>query len=271
MSEENNNEQLNPVLEAGQAPLLDEKGFADLEARVVQQQRIKQIILKTTKPHHWRVMAGNAYLEQMGCKVIAGFLGLGLDTDMPEEANHKDEKGDYYSYTTPIDVTFRGRSIREYGYADSRDDFFTHGGKLPQSEVNRGDIKKKSVTNAYGRGIKAILGLDFTRAEVEVVVGSLGGSGAVGYKGKPKEEMTADEVSLKDEMKLKIWKMCDKDETKSLDYLEQLTAFKTKEGEQIPGRRDFEKVSAKQWKFKKSKVNEDFAGWEKEQGGSDET
>ena len=263
-----NNEQLEavtPVMEAGQQALLSEQQMEDLEARVVQQQQIRQIVLKTTKPHHWRVMGNAAYLEQMGCKVVASFLGLGLDVDDPVEKIEVDDAGSYYSFSTKITVKYRGREIDELGYADSRDKFLA--GNKPQSEVNKGNIKKKSITNAMNRGIKAFLGLDFTREEVEKVVGSLGGGAAVNYKSKPKEEMTANEVALKDEMKLKIWKMCDKDEARSLEYLEKLTAFKTKEGDQIPGRKDFEKVSAQQWKFKKKQVDADFVKWESEQGG----
>lgn len=250
---------IDPVMEVGQMPLLNENQFEELEKRVEQQQRIRQIVLKTTKPHNWLVMGNKAYLDEMGCKVIASFLGLGLDIDEPVESHHKDEKGDYYSFTTKVTITFRGRSIDQFGDADSRDDFFTHGGKLPQSEVKRGNIKKKSITNALNRGIKTLLGLDFTRAEVEGVVGSLGGSSAVDYKSKPKEEMTADDVALKDNIKLKIWKMTGKDEQAFKDYLQKLTAWPEKD---FKGHTDIDKLSAKVLKFKKKQVDEDYEKWE---------
>lgn len=266
MSDENNNEQLQttqPIVEAGTMPLLSEAQFQDLEKRVEQQQRIRQVVLKATKPSQWRIMGESAYLEQSGCKSIAAFLGLGIDVEDPVQVTEKDEEGSYISFTTKVTITFRGRSIDEYGTAHSRDPFLA--GDKPQSEVNLGNIKKKSITNAYNRGIKAILGLDFSRVEVEAVIGKIGS--AVDYKKKPKEEITADDVTMKNDMKLKIYKMTDKDEGKFKNYIKELTTFKNKAGETIQGKTDFDKISMKQWNFKKTKVNEDYAAWEKEQGG----
>ena len=256
------NEQLEvaPVAEVGQMELLSEKQMQSLAERVEQQQKIRQIVLKVTKAHHWRPMGESAYLEQMGCKVIASFLGLGMDVDEPVEQREDDDAGTYYSFTTKVTITFRGRSVDEFGYADSRDDFFTHGGKLPQSEVKKGNIKKKSITNAMNRGIKAILGLDFTRAEVEAAVGSLGGQTGVDYKSKPKEELTANDIELKADMKKKIWLMVEKDEIAAKAYIKNLTAFKD-----FKGHEDFDKVSMKQWNFKKTQINEEYAQWEKAQ------
>lgn len=250
---------IEPVMEAGQMPLLSEQQFEDLEKRVEQQQRIRQIVLKCTKPHHWRTMGASAYLEQIGCKVVAGFLGLGLDVDNPVETQEMDDNGSYYSFTTKVTVSFRGRSVDEFGYADSRDDFFSGAGAKPQSEIKKGNIKKKSITNGLNRGIKAILGLDFTRAEVEAVVGSLGSQGAIDYKSKPKEELTAKDVALKEELKLKIWKMTGKDEEQFKIYLQKITAWPEKD---FAGHTDINKLSPKMLKFKKKVVDEDFGKWE---------
>lgn len=248
------------LIEVGGDRLLSDNELAELEKRVEQATKIKQIILKVTKTHHWSVYGDMAYLEQSGCKAVASFIGLGIKLGEPKQTLVKDDDGSYHSYETTCTVTHRGREWTDIGTADSRDPFLSKG--KPQSEVNLGNIKKKSVTNAMQRAIKGCLGIDFTKSEVEAVVGTLGQSRAINYKSKPKEEFTADDVELKNDMKKKIYFMCDKDAEKSKDYLEKLTAFKTKDGEEVKGKRDFDRISMKQWNFKKNQVNKDFADWE---------
>jgi len=251
---------VDPVVELGQMPLLDEKQMLNLAKRVEQQKQIKQLVLRTTHMRHWVVMGNTPYLNEAGSKIIASFFGLGIKNSIPEEQIELDENGEYYSYSTLCEIVKDGRVVVELGYADSRDDFFSHGGKLPQSEIKKGNIKKKSITNAMGRAIKAFLGLDFTKEEVEKSVGSLGGASGVDYKSKPKEELTAADVELKKEMKGKIWAMCEKDMEKVKTYLKKITAFKD-----FKGHDDFDKVSMKQWGFKKAQVNSDYAKWEEGQ------
>jgi len=193
-----------PMIELGQMPLLTEDQINNLEKMVIQQKQIKQIVLKTTSVRHWLVMGDNAYLTEAGVKIIGSFFGIGIKNTIPEENIEHDENGDYYSYSTICEISKNGRVVAELGYADSRDDFFAtkniyKDGNFvekiikPQSEISRGNIKKKSITNAVGRAIKAFLGIDFTKEEVEKVIGSLGGAKGVDYKGKKKdkEELTA--------------------------------------------------------------------------------
>jgi len=249
-----------PMIELGQMPLLSEEQLQNLERMVLQQKQIKQIVLKTTSVRHWIVMGDNAYLNEAGTKIIGSFFGLGIKNTIPEENIERDEKGDYYSFSTLCKISKGGREVEELGYADSRDDFFSHSGKLPQSEIKKGNIKKKSITNAVSRGLKSFLGIDFTRAEVEKVVGKLEGATAVDYKNKPKEELTAADVDLKKEIKTKIWSICEKDMDKVKEYLKSLTAFND-----FKGHDNFDKVSMKQWGFKKKDVDKDYSVWEAKQ------
>lgn len=262
MTDENENFEVvtaDPMIELGQMPLLDEKQMENLAKRVEQQKQIKQLVLRSTSLRHWIVMGDNPYLNEAGTKIIASFFGLGIKNEIPEEVAERDDQGDYYSYTTLCEVTKGGRSVCELGYADSRDDFFSHGGKLPQSEIKKGNIKKKSITNAMGRAIKAFLGLDFTREEVEKAVGSLGKASGVGYKGKAKEELTSDDVRARNDLKGKIWLMCNKDVTTVKAYLKKLTAWPEKD---FAGHEDFDKISMKSLKMKSKTIVSHYMDWE---------
>lgn len=269
MTEEKENTELvqtDSLVEVGQMPLLSEKQMADLEKKIIQQKQIKQLVLKTTSARHYLMMGNTPYLNEAGVKIIASFFGLGIKTSQPEESIEKDDEGDYYSFSTLCEVRRPGyESITEIGYADSRDSFFSSvkgGGRKPQSEINKGNIKKKSVTNAMSRAVKACLGLDFTKEEVEKALGqSLGNSNAVDYKSKPKEEMTAGDKQLKEEIKLKIWKMTGKNEEAFKVYLKKLTEWPEKE---FAGHDDLEKVSIKSLKHKKKIVDAHYVKWEAE-------
>ena len=251
-----------PIVELGQMTLLTDEQMANLTRMVEQQKQIKQIVLKTTTRRNWIIMGDNAYLTEAGVKIIGAFFGLGIKNTIPEEKIEHDEKGEYYSYSTICEITKNGRSVAELGYADSRDDFFSHGGKLPQSEIKKGNIKKKSITNAVGRAIKSFLGIDFTREEVEKVIGSLGSATAIDYKSKPKEELTADDIAIRDEAKGKIWLICEKNLEAVEIYLQKLTEWPEKD---FKGHKDFDKISMKQLKNKIKTINKHYDEWEEKQ------
>jgi len=253
---------VDPMVELGQMPLLTEEQIKNLERMVTQQKQIKQIVLKTTSVRHWLVMGDNAYLTEAGVKIIGSFFGLGIKNTIPEEKIEHDENGEYYSYSTICEITKNGRSVAELGYADSRDSFFSSAGKKPQSEISRGNIKKKSMTNAVSRAVKAFLGIDFTKAEVEKVVGSLGGASAVDYKGKAKEELTADDVALRKEAKEKITLICESNVEAAKVYIQKLTEWPEKD---FKGHTEFDKISMKALKMKMKTINKHFEEWESKQ------
>lgn len=268
MNDETKNEVMpvtDPIAEIGQMELLNPEQMTNLKKRVIQQQQIKQIVLTSTNLRHWIMHGDVPYLNEAGTKIIASFFGLGIKSTIPERMAESDEKGDFTSYATLCTVTKAGREVTEMGTADTRDPFLA--GSKPQSEVNHGNIKKKSITNAMNRAIKAFLGLDFTREEVEKAVGPLDGAVAVDYKSKKeKEVLTADDVAVKKEIKGKIFLICDKDVEKAKLYLEALTSWE-KDGKTIKGKTDFDKVSMKQWKYKKPQVDADYKSWEVAQNG----
>lgn len=248
-----------PLSDVGHMPLMSEKDKSNFIKRIEQSMWMKQAVLKVTNIRHWVMHGDKPYLTEAGCKSVCAVIGLGVRMVSVDESKERDEGGDYYSFTAICKVTYRGRQHEDIGYADSRDPFLA--GDRPQSEIRKGNIKKKAITNAMGRAIKGFLGLDFTRVEVEKVTGPLGAAAGVNYKSKKeKEEFTADDLKLRKDLKSKIWSICDENADMAKEYIKKLTTYKD-----FKGHENFEKITMKQLGFKKDTINSHYVDWESEQ------
>lgn len=171
--------------------------MASIEKGIVAFKKIKKIALQLTKAKDWVDMGGRPYLDDGGTSNIAVAFGVDIfDLELGPIQWHEDKKGRYYSF----DVKGKGHSkrlnrmVEDIGTCSSRDKFFSMvGGQLKEiEEVDMANIKKKAVTNLYGRLIKRLLGIgsvDFddlseagiNRSDVPKVT----------YKGKAQEQPPA--------------------------------------------------------------------------------
>jgi len=154
------------------ADLLDEAALDRAAKRIEMVDRMKVIAIRSTRKEQWQVMGGKPYPTDTACANIANTLGLAIRNP---QAMHKaggdvmeDERGEYRVFRYQGELWTADRQVTtQIGMANSRDQFLSRGGKLPQSEVDMSSIEKKAYTNMVGRLIRKGLGLDFTMEDLE--------------------------------------------------------------------------------------------------------
>ncbi len=133
------------------------------ERRLKLQAKATALAIKVTNGRDWRMIRDEPYLEIGGSVKVARVFGVSLEIiSGPERINHFDEIIPFVMFHTRVRAIHRGsgESFEDEGEATSKDPFYWRD-KVPQppENVDLGDVRKKSITNAYGRAIKGLLGL----------------------------------------------------------------------------------------------------------------
>jgi hypothetical protein len=171
--------------EVGLIPMTDDfvaldKSIERVDKQVEAFKKIRQICLKLTNVHDWSFQGDNLYMDETGASKIGIAWGMDVTPEKIEKELITDDAGPYYAVTTYGRGYSRvlGRMVKDIGVATSREPFFAkltvrdergvRSELIPMEKVDIGDVKKKSVTNFYGRIIKRCLGLgNVTPAELE--------------------------------------------------------------------------------------------------------
>ena len=234
-----------------------EKGLKLAEKMVDAQDRLMKILIRSTNNKDWIDQADKPYLQASGCNKIARNMGIRVSTIVREEHNREDDRGAYIEIVTSAAGEWNGKVTQQVGSASTRDRFFAErwmdGEKilLPLSEIDLGNVRKKSHTNLLNRLIKDLLGLSFTWEEIEEAssgkITKTGGTVFTYDKGKAggKNE-AADSGTKRSEIRTMIMDMCDGEEGAAKAMLQEFTSFKNKEGKVIPGKTSVDKLSDKQ-------------------------
>ena len=253
------------LLALGNDNLLDVVLYAEKQIEAVK--KIKSIVLRLTRADDWTDQGGKPYLSASGCHKVAGVFGISWRfIGEPKKAH---EEGGHYRYETMLSVFMGRRSIEVMGSRQSNDPFFTvryRDGKkveLPASEIDGGDILKASITNAQAIGISALLGIrNLTWEDLEEAgIARDSVAGKVEYK---KPEMSEEAQTQKEA----IWKMLlemglgKPENAKKL--LVKATTFTGKDGKEVPGKNDLNKISEKQMAVTYGKVKDAYEKWQKE-------
>jgi hypothetical protein len=145
-------------------PFLTEREVA-LAAEAAQHlERIRRIALEATRDDDWIDIGGRPHLTSSGAMKVAAVVGVSLTGMRVDEARDKLEGKDVIRFATRVTARFVGREVETEGVASSDDAFFArkNGKPVPLHEVNLNSVRKKAVTNAQVRAVKAILGLGGT-------------------------------------------------------------------------------------------------------------
>jgi hypothetical protein len=251
--------------------------------------RIRKMAIMLTNYTDWIDENGKPYLEAAGCSKIAGAFGIKTINVSRNKEVCKDDKGEYLRFITEGSGEWHTSTAHEIGSASTRDDFFAKRVKwatgadgartkeeylLPLSEVDLGDVEKKSFTNFMNRLIKRLLGLSFTWEEIaeyssKRITREQCTGVKFGERGSKGANTTATAPAAAGE-RASIWKQLldvnDGETERAAAHLEKLTAYKYNDAT-VPGKRDINKLSDKSVAILKDKVAKLHAEWEKATGG----
>jgi hypothetical protein len=131
--------------------------------------KIKEISLKITNKHDWVVMNGKPCLQNSGCMKIANLWGVSFHKPTIQEERRSDDRGEYITFTCEGEGEFRGRVVNDIGTSSTRDKLLgTVGGELKElSMVDLPSVKKMAITNWQSRILRKILGLSFTKEDLQ--------------------------------------------------------------------------------------------------------
>jgi len=137
----------------------------NIEKLIAAQNKIRIAILKLAQPHDWCVFgsgeSAKAELGFAGAMRIASVVGISFVNWVGKKESGRDELGEWYRYEFECDAIFRGKTVRVYGRAGSRDKFFgKKGGEYKQlHDIDEGNIKIAARRSAMKEGVKVLLGL----------------------------------------------------------------------------------------------------------------
>lgn len=256
-----------------------------IEAMVDAQANIRRALIKLTNQADWVDEGGKPYLQYTGTTKIAGAYGLSFDPpEYMKSFGEHPEEGPFVEFEVMTMVHYNGRSLPEIGSASSRDDFFSKRKKwndqtqkseivrLPVSEVDLQDVKKKALTNLLNRAVKNMLGISYTWDEIEEASGGRisreGGASfkfEKGKKGGNTDAAPGASVDNRAKVRKMLLEICFGDESAAKERLKALTTFKGKDG-MVPGKASVNDVSEKQLEFLVPKVEKEYEEFLKSQG-----
>lgn len=242
------------------------------EKRVAAINTIMKAALKMTTHLDWVNIGGTPYLQETGASKIGRLLGVSWQIDPPYKINDTDNSG-HYSYRANGRFFFAGAEIDAYGLRTTHDDFFIGSAGTPEhpkvqkkpQDVDERDVMQAAYTNCLNNGIKRIVpGLRNITFDY-LKEGGIDTDKIRGYSfntGAP-AEMSGEAKDQKGEIERMLKEMCGNKWTQGL---QKLTAFTGKDGAEVAGKSDINKLTEKQVPFTLKKVKTEYDKWIKEHG-----
>lgn len=236
------------------------------EQRVEAIKKIKILSLRVTNPHDWTDQGGRPYLQVSGAEKVARLFGVSWRFDPPmliiEESGHfrYEYKGYFSMGMVEIEVV---------GTRSSSDPFFA-GSKdrpKPPSEIDKGDVMKAAFTNCIGNGVTRLLGIrNLTYEDLQEAGIDPAKMGRVEYK--KGAEMSAEVQFQQTEILTMLTEMSDGDPAKFTEALQKITAFRGRDGKDVPGKTRLEDLSEKAIPVTHEKVKKLYEQWKAKNGGA---
>ena len=245
---------------------------------------LKLLAIRSTSPRDWCKMGDQPYLTESGCMKFAEIYGVCFSDLRVDSVPYNDERGPVIEFYAFVTASYQNRFDSESGSASTAETFFNGKGqdgkprRLPLSEVNRPNVRKKAITNAKARATKKLLGLTFTWEEVRRELAAVGknpddipgvsyGDRSTGSGGSRTSTGRGTITPEKKEIANSIYEMVGGDEDKAGDLLAAFTTFKGKDGEMVPGKRSVKDMTDKHAKAILRKVREEYQKFQAEQLG----
>lgn len=143
-------------------PFLDDSHVTRAEKSLACFRALRLVALRATDEPDWTDFGGTPYLNSAGALKIATALGVSLKLVSIEATREKLGDHEVARYVAQVSASFLGREIALEGVASSDEAFFArkNGRSLPLAEINLGSVRKKALTQAHARAVKAVLGLE---------------------------------------------------------------------------------------------------------------
>ena len=137
----------------------------NIEKMISAQNKIRLAVLKLAQPGDW-VTFGKEDKEKAeigfaGALRIGSTLGVSFTNWESKKETGRDDIGEWYRWEFECDSVFRGRIVRVYGRAGSRDKFFGKDkGEFKEiHDIDEGNIKMAARRAAMKEGVKVLFGL----------------------------------------------------------------------------------------------------------------
>jgi len=183
-----------------------EKAAEIIDKRVRIVEKLRQIaISQTNSKGDWMDLGGKPYATDSAIAKIARDCGISYRTMEIVKSYSSDERGKFYIYTAIVEVShpWMGKIIKS-GVATMRDKFFAYerGVWKADTEISEGNVKKKAETNAIGRGVRGLMGLNgLTWEEIGKTPGATVDYGKNKKKGAGQDKANTDSESGNDTKK----------------------------------------------------------------------
>ncbi len=234
-------------------PYISDEAIAAAEKAVENLKRMRKVILGLTNRSDWLDLGGKPYLQGSGVEKIAAGFGVSFRNQRVEEVTETLDLEDgsrqivrrFHAWATATRGT---REVEANGEASSLDDFFSlrRGKRLPLSEVNLENVRRKAVTNAQSRALKKALGL--TGIDWDELGFGRGDISAVDYQqSKARRADRTGEAQADDATKLRniLADLSGGDPALAQTLCQQFSRFEGKDGRLVEGRHDPAQLSEK--------------------------
>ena len=250
------------------------------EERVAAINTIMKAALKMTTPMDWVLIGGNPYLQETGSSKIAALMGVSWQIGQPAKVYDEDGSG-HYSFMTSGKFFFAGRETTADGLRSTREDFFIgspnatmkneKGETVPKpqkkpQDVDERDVMQAAYTNCLNNGIKrTVPGLRNITTEHLTDAGiDTSAIKGYGFNNGYQAEMSGDAKDQKAEIERMLREMCG--EAKWKAGLKKLTAFTGRDGNEVAGKDDINRLSEKMIPVTYGKVKKEYDKWVKDHG-----
>lgn len=245
--------------------------------------RIKQIAIQATDISDWIALGDKLHLCEGGAKKAARVCGVNSGPPHQEQEALEDSPAGP-GYLIKVTMTFRagGDEITEIGAATSRDQFFAKVGRgddavwKPYYEVDKASIIKKAHTNCMIRGITSLLGLRGLTAEnleeaglpVHKLKGVKYDSASKGGRGSEGGTVSAADLdaikTTRAHIRSMVLELAEGDVEGAKTMLAALTAFKGRDGKDVPGVTSVDKLNPPRLDIALERIGKEHEAWSKD-------
>lgn len=266
---------LQPISAMGTDLVDFEKVLQNAERFAAALERMRHVALASTSITDWRDENGKPYLQWTGSAKVARCFGVSYDMASLriDEIPFNDRHGEGIRVRVIGEISWNGGSVVEIGLASTRDELFgirtnrDTGERvyLPLSEIDICDVSRKAITNWLNRGVKSILGMSYTWAEIaqmtngkitrDAVLG-LGQNTQYGKGTRGGDAVSKEGTGKRIEIEMWFMEVFAGNKDAVAAQLKEMTSFTGADGKPVEGKTELRVLSERQIAYLYPKVKE---------------